>query len=63
MFGGRTGGKQFVASSVLDRIILVPIVLVWLATSGVFPHLLLTFAVLDPLLAVITWHLLSKERK
>jgi len=61
-FGGRSGGRQVVASTVLDRLILVPGVLVPVALSGVFPHLLLTFAVLDPLLAIGAWLLLSREK-
>jgi hypothetical protein len=61
IFGGRSGGRQVVAASVLDRLILVPAVLVPLALTGVFPHLLLTFAVLDPLLAAVAWYLLSRS--
>ena len=60
-FGGRSGSKPFVAASVLDRIVLVPLVLVPLALSGVFPHLLLLFAVLDPVLGLIAWYLLNRE--
>lgn len=60
-FGGRSGARQIVAASILDRVILVPIVLVPLALLGVFPNLMLTFAVLDPLLAVGAWRLLHKE--
>ena len=63
LFGGRAGCKPFVAASVLDRIVLVPLVLIPIAMAGVFPHLLLTFAVLDPLLGLIAWYLLSRERK
>lgn len=37
LFGGRSGGRQVVAASVLDRIILVPLVLVPTAMAGVFP--------------------------
>jgi hypothetical protein len=62
VFGGRSGGRQVVAASVLDRVILVPAVLVPLAVAGVFPHLLLTFAILDPALGLVAWALLSKER-
>lgn len=62
VFGGRTGGRQFVAATVLDRVILVPAVLVTLGLSGVFPHLLFTFAVADPLLAVVAWRLLVGGR-
>jgi hypothetical protein len=60
-FGGRTGARQIVAASILDRVILVPAVLVPLALIGVFPHLVLSFAVLDPLLAIGAWFLLHKE--
>ncbi len=55
LFGGRSGGRQTVAASVLDRWILVPIVLVPIAMAGVFPHALLTFALLDALLALGAW--------
>lgn len=61
--GGRTGGRAFVAATVLDRLVLVPLVLVPAAISGVSPHLLLTFAVLDPLLALVAWRLLSSESR
>lgn len=61
-FGGRSGSRQIVAASVLDRVILVPLVLVPLALAGVFPHLFLTFAVLDPVLGLIAWHLLRKGK-
>jgi hypothetical protein len=61
IFGGRTGGRQFVAASILDRIVLVPVVLVPLALSDIMPHTLLTFAVLDPVLAVVAWVLLSQD--
>ena len=60
-FGGRAGGRQIVAASILDRVILVPLVLVPTALAGVFPHLLLTFAVLDPILGLIAWYFLAQE--
>ncbi len=63
LFGGRSGGRQVVAASVLDRIILVPLVLIPLAMAGVFPHLLFTFAILDPLLGLIAWYILAKEKR
>jgi hypothetical protein len=63
VFGGRSGGRQIVAASVLDRVILVPLVLVPIAMSGVFPHLLFTFAILDPLLGLVSWYLLARERR
>ena len=55
LFGGRSGGRQVVAASVVDRLIFVPVVLVPLAIVGVFPHLLLAFAALDVTLAVGAW--------
>ncbi|WP_298827172.1 hypothetical protein [uncultured Piscinibacter sp.] len=60
-FGGRTGGRQFVAATVVDRLVLVPAVLVPTAAAGVFPHVMLTFAVLDPTLALVAWYLLSRR--
>jgi hypothetical protein len=44
LFGGRSGGRAFVAASVIDRLVIVPGVLVPLAISGVFPHVLLAFS-------------------
>jgi hypothetical protein len=60
-FGGRSGGRQFVAATVVDRIVLVPLVLVPTALAGVIPHTLLLFAVTDPALAVVAWLLLSRR--
>ena len=59
-FGGRSGGQQVVAASVLDRVVLVPLVLVPTAMAGVFPHTLWTFAILDPALGLGAWWLLSR---
>lgn len=47
LFGGLSGGRRIVAASVLDRVVLVPLVLVPLAIAGVFPHFLLAFSLLD----------------
>ena len=60
-FGGRSGGRQFVAATVIDRIVLVPLVLVPTALAGVLPHTLLLFAVTDPALAVVAWLLLARR--
>ncbi len=62
LFGGRSGGRQFVAATVVDRIVLVPVVLVPTAMAGVLPHTLLIFAVVDPLLGLVGWLLLSRSR-
>jgi hypothetical protein len=61
LFGGLSGGRRIVAASVLDRMVLVPLVLVPLAIAGVFPHLLLAFAVLDPTLGIGAWLLLGRS--
>ena len=61
--GGRTDSPEFSAATVVDRLVFVPLVLVPLAVVGVFPRLLLTLAILDPLLAVGTWLLISRERR
>jgi hypothetical protein len=58
VFGGRSGGRQFSAASVIDRLIFVPVVLLPLATAGVFPHVLVAFTILDMSLAVGAWALL-----
>jgi hypothetical protein len=60
LFGGRSGGRQVVAASVVDRLIFVPGVLGPLAISGVFPHLLLSFAFLDVALAIGAWVILRR---
>lgn len=61
LFGGRSGGRQFVAAGVIDRWTLVPGVLVPLALAGVFPHTFLAFALLDVSLAVGAWMLRKRS--
>jgi len=63
IFGGRTGGRQFVAATVVDRIVFVPIVLVPLAISGAFPHVCISFAILDPVLAIGAWVILNRTQR
>jgi hypothetical protein len=62
LFGGRSGARQMVAASVLDRLVFVPAVLVTLALAGIFPHVLLALAVLEPTLALGAWALLARGR-
>lgn len=62
LFGSRTGGRQVVAASVVDRILFVPLVLLPLATAGIFPHVCLAFTALDMSLAIGAWLLLRRER-
>ena len=59
-FGGRSGSRPFVAATVVDRIILVPLVLIPIALSGILPHTLFLFAVVDPALAIVAWYLISR---
>src|SRR5262245_30172224 len=60
LFGARTGGRQVVAASVIDRLIFVPVVALPLAFTGVFPHLLVAFTIIDMILAVRAWLLFSR---
>ena len=60
VFGGGSGARQIVAASIIDRLIFVPAVLMPVAMAGVFPHLLLTFAALDVLLAIVAWILFAR---
>ena len=55
LFGGRSGARQFGPASVLDRVVLVPAVLVPLVIAGIFAHTLGTFAILDPALGIGAW--------
>jgi hypothetical protein len=61
VFGGRSGAQQFGPASVLDRVVLVPVVLVPLVIAGVFPHTLGAFAVLDPALGIGAWVLHNRK--
>jgi len=62
VFGGRSGARQIVAASVVDRLTIVPLVLLPLGLMGVFPNVLLPFALLDPALGIVAWLLLRKEQ-
>jgi hypothetical protein len=59
--GGRTDGREFSVATVVDRLVFVPVVLLPLVIAGVFPHLFLTFLILDPALAIGAWWLLSRK--
>ena len=48
VFGGRSGARQMVVESVVDRLTLVPLVLLALGLMGMFPNVLLPFSLLDP---------------
>ena len=55
LFGGRSGARQLGPASVLDRIVLVPAVLMPMMIAGIFPHSLAAFAILDPALGIGAW--------
>ena len=61
LFGGRSGARQLGPASVLDRVVLVPGVLVPLAIAGVFPYTLAAVAILDPTLAIGAWVLRNRR--
>jgi hypothetical protein len=61
LFGGRSGARQFIAAAVIDRLVFVPVVLIPLAIAGIFPHLFLTFAIFDALLAIGAWILFARS--
>ena len=61
VFGGRSGARQFGPASVLDRVVLVPAVLVPLVIVGIFPHTLGAFAILDPALGIGAWMLHNRK--
>jgi hypothetical protein len=56
--GGRTGARAFVAATIIPRLV-VPAPLVFLATTGVFPHFMYAMAALDPALALVAWRRMS----
>ena len=49
------------AATIVDRIVLVPLVLVPTAMAGVLPHTLLLCAATDPALAIVAWLLLARH--
>jgi hypothetical protein len=61
LFGGRSGSRQFGPASVLDRVVLVPAVLVPIVIAGIFPHTLGAFAILDPTLGIGAWVLHNRK--
>jgi hypothetical protein len=61
LFGGRSGARQFVAASVVDRLVFVPLVLLPIAFAGIFPRLFVAFALLDASLAVGAWWLMQRK--
>ena len=61
LFGGRSGARQFGPASALDRVLLVPAVLVPMVIAGIFPHTMGAFAILDPALGIGAWVLHNRK--
>ncbi len=61
VWGGRTGAESMVAATVVGRMV-VPLVLLPFILSGIVPHLLAAFAVLDPALALGALVLLRRQQ-
>ena len=62
VFGGRSGARQFGPAGIVDRVTIVPLVLVPVAMAGVFPHVFLAFAMLDPALALGAWVIRNRNK-
>ncbi|MCX8254037.1 hypothetical protein RHAL1_03932 [Beijerinckiaceae bacterium RH AL1] len=61
IFGGLAGTRQFVWATIVDRVTIVPAVLVVMAINGIFPHLSIFFAVVDPAMAIGAYLLLHRR--
>ena len=61
VFGGRSDARQFGPASVLDRVVLVPAVLVPLVIAGIFPHTLGAFTIFYPALGIGAWVLHNRK--
>jgi energy-converting hydrogenase Eha subunit E len=56
---GRADQRSAIATSIVLRCSVVPVALIVLGASGVFPRALYAFAVIDPVLAAGAWGYLS----
>jgi hypothetical protein len=61
LFGGRSGARQFIVASVIDRLVFVPAVLVPLGIVVCFLAFFLTFTIVERWLAVGAWTLLARK--
>lgn len=61
VIGGRASSRQATAASVIDRLTVVPLVLLPLAIAGVFPRFMITVVIVDACLAISTWALLRAK--
>jgi hypothetical protein len=63
VIGGRAGSRQATAASVIDRLTVVPLVLLPLAIAGVFSRFMIAVVIVDFCLATSTWMVLRSETK
>jgi uncharacterized membrane protein len=60
LVGGNSGSRQATAASVIDRLTIVPLVLLPLVIEGVFPRLFVAIVIVDICLAISTWVALNR---
>ena len=63
LVGGHSGSRQATAASVIDRLTIVPLVLLPLAIEGVFPRFFVAIVIVDISLAISTWVILNRVEK
>jgi hypothetical protein len=57
---GRANQRSAIATTIVLRLVPVPIVLAVLAAQGAFPRATYAFAVIDPVLAAGAWYFLAR---
>ncbi len=60
LIGGHSGSRQATAGSVIDRLTIVPLVLLPLVIEGVFPRFFVAIVIVDVALAISTWVILNR---
>jgi hypothetical protein len=63
LVGGHSGSRQATAASVIDRLTIVPLVLLPLVIEGVFPRFFVAIVMVDIGLAISTWVILNRVEK
>jgi len=61
MFGGLAGTRRFVWATIVDHATIVPVVLIGMAINGIFPHVSIFFAVVDPTMALGAYLILHRS--
>ena len=63
LVGGHSGSRQTTAASVIDRLTIVPLVLLPLVMEGVFPRFFVAVVIVDVSLAISTWVILNRVER